>query len=821
MVRFLLISIGSVAWSILATASTLTYHGRLLKSDGTPVDATGVQFRIRIYSPGSEKCLFFDETYTRDMSSSQGVFAFRIGEDVPSSANTEPFTLDRLFQNRSTFTFLGGKCANGSTYSPAPDDGRLIQMTFNDGLGWEDAPEQTIAQVPQALESFSVGGYESSKLFRVHDPSGTPVTLGPWTQANYTKLENIVAGTDGTYLRTEADPTVPAFLKDGVDWSEVDGKPATFAATAHTHSVADLTSASGAYFEYRPNNSACATGQVLKWSASNRWECGSDDSSGSSGTVTSVVTTPGSAVIISGTATDPEIGVRDATTSQKGVVQLATDAQTTAGLVVQADDSRLSDSRAPTGAASGDLSGSYPGPSVVGLRGIAIAVGPPTDGQILKYTSAGTNWTPAALSITDIAGLLTQLGNKLDQTNMPASCASHQTLNFSSPTGAWSCIDIGNLNASVVNDGVFAVARLPTGDTSGTVALGNDARFPAASCGPGNKMRWNGSAWLCEGDAGGSSWTIESTSMDYTVSTTDAKKFFQVTGGTTISLPSAATAGGGFEIKVRNAGSGQVVILPNGSELINDRSSAALQRRDSIITLTTDGTNWYSTDYSGMVAFGYFAYSYTGTQTTFVVPAGCATITAKVWGAGGGGSVLSGNPAQVGGGAGFVRGSINVTPGESLTVVVGGPGVGGGGDGGTGCFTNLGGAGGGRSEILRSSTVLLRAGGGGGASASQPGGAGGAGSGNGGGGDACGGAAAGGKNGVTGGGGGGAASGSSGSGLGGTSLTSGAFATFSQSGTGQSPGGVTDPDYPGAVGVGGVAGVTSSGGTGLIVISCQ
>lgn len=125
-------------------------------------------------------------------------------------------------------------------------------------------------------------------------------------------------------------------------------------------------------------------------------------------------------------------------------------------------------------------------------------------------------------------------------------------------------------------------------------------------------------------------------------------------------------------------------------------------------------------------------FTYTGAGQSWTVPAGVTSIYAKIWGGGGGGGSHSGwSYGAAGGGGGHTRGTITVTPGSTLGIVVGGGGVavdgvsayGGGGARST--SGSYGAGGGGYSAIFLSTITngneLMVAGGGGGGGAARAG----------------------------------------------------------------------------------------------------
>lgn len=97
-------------------------------------------------------------------------------------------------------------------------------------------------------------------------------------------------------------------------------------------------------------------------------------------------------------------------------------------------------------------------------------------------------------------------------------------------------------------------------------------------------------------------------STNYTAGATDRAKAYVWNGGLgTFTLPSAVTVGNDWFVAVRNEGTGNCVVTPQGLETVNSAASLTLAPGDSV-TLITDGADWFTL---GLGQSAVFAFDYT------------------------------------------------------------------------------------------------------------------------------------------------------------------------------------------------------------------
>lgn len=198
--------IGLVLTATVAVAGDsklLTYSGRILKPDSTPVESTSVSFTIQIYSPDPAKCLLWEEQQTINMSSSDGVFTIEIGQASNRTAGLS--TLENAFKNSGSFTSL--TCVSGNSFTPAANDDRQMQVSFNDGSGTQHLTAMTIKSVPYAMYADKAG--EASKVSGVAVSTATPTNGQALIYNSSTQKwepQNIVSGT--SVPSSAAAPTV-------------------------------------------------------------------------------------------------------------------------------------------------------------------------------------------------------------------------------------------------------------------------------------------------------------------------------------------------------------------------------------------------------------------------------------------------------------------------------------------------------------------------------------------------------------------------------------------------------------------------------------
>ncbi|MGZ3782411.1 MAG: tail fiber domain-containing protein [Pseudobdellovibrionaceae bacterium] len=419
----------------LAAPTSLTYQGRILKSDGTPLEYNNVSFIFQITDPSGQCVIYQEQVNGINMANSAGVFDVPIGNGTIQYPFGGTTTILDIFNNSSSFTCgscssTNGNytCANGSgTYAASATDIRKLRVSFYDGSGWKlITPDNTVRSVPFA-------GYALSAQ-----------KLGTHVETDFLFKAGLPTCTAGTFL-------------------SYDGTSLT---------CVPVAGASG-------------------------------------GTVTNV-TSANSYLTIANNTSAPV---------------LTLNVGTVANTVAAGNDPRLSDSRAPTGAAGGVLNGTYPNPGLV-------------DSSVTNTKINDGAVSTSKLFATPGINRLVATDPTTGATLTPLTCASGQVLTWSVASG-WQCTNQNSLAVGSASLAANFTGNL-VGDVSGTQAAtsvdkikGVPLDFSTAPA-SGQVLKFNGTNWVpaADNNAGGTVTNVSSANVDIGVANGSSTPVLTLNSGT-------------------------------------------------------------------------------------------------------------------------------------------------------------------------------------------------------------------------------------------------------------------------------------------------
>lgn len=144
----------------LGAPNSLTYQGRILSSEGRPLEYNNVSFLFEITSNNGTCIIYREQKNAIDMTNSQGVFDVPIGTGNKLFPSSPTKSLLSVFDNTKTHDCADPNNNVAGTYTPASGHTRLLRVQFHDGTGWRViSPDNEIRTVP-----FSAFAHSAEKL---------------------------------------------------------------------------------------------------------------------------------------------------------------------------------------------------------------------------------------------------------------------------------------------------------------------------------------------------------------------------------------------------------------------------------------------------------------------------------------------------------------------------------------------------------------------------------------------------------------------------------------------------------------------------------